>query len=143
MEIVKPRTVGSVEQQPKFIQMLIHVLRQLQRAAVGILRHVRGLRGAIHLAEFLLYLEEVLRHFVQHRLHDGGKQPFLVAEANINEVGAGARRRCDGAKGSARKPLIQKFAAGTRQYALRNTLNLLRHSLSSIGNTVMKRRYSL
>ena len=59
-EIMKARAVGRIEQQAERVQMVVHVIHQLHRAAVDVFRHVRGL---IHVAEGLLIFEEALGHF--------------------------------------------------------------------------------
>ena len=131
-EVVKARAVGCVQQQPELIQMVVHVVHKLHRAAVGVFGHVRLLRITVHAVELLLYLQKALRHFAEHRLDDRGEQPLLVAEAHVDGVCARVRRRRDNAQGSVLVAVIQKLLLRACKYALGHALYLLCHRLASI-----------
>ena len=100
------------------------------------MRHLRALGIALHVVKGFLNLDKALRHLAQHRLDDGGEKPLLVAEADIDGVGARLRRGGNGAQGGVGVAFVQEFFLCAEQYPLRYALNLLCHQCASIHNTV-------
>ena len=126
-KVVEPGAIGGIQQQTELVQVIVHIIHEFQRAAIGILCHVRRLCGPVHMTERFLDAQKALRHLGQHRLHDGRKQSLLVLEADIDGIGAGIRCRCNDPQGCIGIAFVQKFRLCAVQDALGNTFDLFCH----------------